>query len=81
MARRLNRQLGIIQTVVGHVARFTICSHRYVQTRQIRQDMENFIFAEATQHGFENQSNQGFTAEVMQRLDGVLREVNSFLEA
>jgi hypothetical protein len=32
-------------------------------------------------HGFENQSIPGFTAEVMQRLDEVLREVNSFPEA
>jgi hypothetical protein len=31
--------------VSGYTARFTIWSHRYIQTRQINQDMENFMFA------------------------------------
>lgn len=44
MARRLHRELEIIQTVFGHMAWY----RRYVQTRQISKDMENFIFAEAT---------------------------------
>jgi hypothetical protein len=50
------------------MARFTILSGHYIQTRQISQDMDNCIFdsAEATTKQLENPPDQGCMAKEMQ---------------
>jgi hypothetical protein len=40
---RLNRYLEMAHTVSGYKTRFIIWSHRYIQTRQISQDVGHFI--------------------------------------
>jgi hypothetical protein len=41
--RRLNDCLKMVNTFSGYIARFTIWSHHYILTRQIIQDVDNFI--------------------------------------
>jgi hypothetical protein len=44
-ARRLNLHPEMVQTVPEYKDRFTIWSHRYIQTRKISLDIENFTFS------------------------------------
>jgi 23S rRNA maturation mini-RNase III len=44
-AQRLNHYLEIVHNVSRNMDRFTIWSHCYIQTRQISQDMDNFILS------------------------------------
>jgi hypothetical protein len=64
----------MVHAVSEYTTRFTTSSHRYIQTRQIRQDMDNFFWN--NEKWFENQSNQGHMAEAMQWLSEMLRQVN-----
>jgi hypothetical protein len=50
VARRLICHLEMVNTVSGYTARFTITSHRHIQTRKISQDVDNFDSAEATKN-------------------------------
>jgi hypothetical protein len=43
MGAEIKSHLEMVHTVSGYTARFTILSRRYIQTRQISQDMKNFI--------------------------------------
>jgi hypothetical protein len=44
MVQRLNRHLKMIRTLSRYAARFTIWPHHYIQTSQIGQDIDNFIY-------------------------------------
>lgn len=68
----------MVHTVSVYPARFTICSHRYIQKRKIRQDMGKFTFSILLKQKqkSEKQSIQGYMAEIMQRLDDMLWQVN-----
>jgi hypothetical protein len=44
MDAEINHRLEMVHTVSGYTARLAIHYHRYIQTRQMSQDMDNFIF-------------------------------------
>jgi hypothetical protein len=52
---------------IGHTARFTICCHLYIQTRQVGQDEHNsaFDYAETKTKWLQNQSNKGRMTQVV----------------
>jgi hypothetical protein len=66
----------MVCTLSAYTARFTILSDCYIQTIKVGQDTANFTFwilPKQQQNGVEKQSNQGCMAEIMQRLDEMLR--------
>jgi hypothetical protein len=60
--RRLNRQQEIVRTLSGYMARFTIWTLRYIHSRQVSQEMDNFTFSvllKEQQNGFETKQTRG----------------------
>jgi hypothetical protein len=81
--RRLNRHMEIVHIVSRYDQIYHLVSPIYPNEENTPGYWNLYIFysAEATTKALENQSNQGYVVEVMQRLDKMLQQSNQFAES
>jgi hypothetical protein len=72
----------MVHTVSEYTARYIISSPLYTkETNRPGYEQLYFDSADATTKRLKTQSNQGFMADQLQRLDEMLRQVNPFAQS